>query len=326
MLRAYDFSKFKGAGSMSRTNSLNQKENEIAERLVMRLREKEDKSGNDAESCVVCGSKHTMNFFEKWGVIYHRCEECNSIFVKTVAEIMEEYKQNKELIALRTSPTYQAEERENRDIVWEELIDWVKFRSFRYMGRNKGLDVIDYGNRYKGLVLKIRESNLCDKYELRESILQESGQDCVEQADIVLYFNKIQQSIQPLEDLKEAYSVLKDDGLLFFSTRIGTGFDILTLKGEAKVFPYEHVLLPSLDGLKMLLREAGFKMLEYSTPGRKDIEYVCEHREAIDPDNAFLKYMVENGDETVFSDFQRFLQKSGLSSHAQIVAKKEKQK
>lgn len=326
MLKAYDFSKFKGAGSMSRTNSLNQKENEIAERLVMQLKEKEDKSGNGAESCVVCGSGHTMEFFEKWGVMYHRCKECNSIFVKTMPEILEEYKRNEDLTTLRTSPRYQAEESENRDIVWEELIDWVKFRSFRYMGRNKELDVIDYGNRYEGLVSKIKESDLCGRYELRESILHESGEDQVDQADIVLYFNKIQQSIRPLEDLKEAYSALKDDGLLFFSTRIGTGFDILTLKGEAKIFPYEHVLLPSLDGLKMLLKEAGFKMLEYSTPGRKDIEYVCEHKDAIDPHNAFLKYMVESGDETVFSDFQRFLQKSGLSSHAQIVAKKEKQK
>lgn len=324
MLKAYDFSKFKGTGSMSRTNSLNHKENEIAEKLVLQLQGKESKSVSNTENCMVCGSRHVIDFFEKWGVIYYRCKDCNSIFMRTTPEILEEYKLNKDLIALRTSSRYQMEESENRDIVWEELVDWVKFRSFRYMGRNKGLDVIDYGNRYEGLISKIKESDLCDKYELRESILGETEKTRIDQADIVLYFNKIQQSLQPLKDLKEAYTALKDDGLLFFSTRIGTGFDILTLKGEGKVFPYEHVFLPSLDGLKMLLEEAGFKMLEYSTPGRRDIEYVCEHKNAIDPNDVFLEYMLETGDEIVFSDFQRFLQKSGLSSHAQIVAKREK--
>jgi len=339
MLKAYDFSKYKGAGSMSRINSFNGKENEIAQRLVAGLQNgreaenfrsdsvvKTQKDQKNDNLCTVCGSEEFTVFFVKWGVRYYRCQKCSSIFIKTSSDVLNAYKNNKELIQLRTSLEYQMEESENRDIVWEELVDWVKFRSFRYIGRNTDLKVIDYGNRYQGLVLKWKASGLCGEYELRESILNKDKEYKVEKADIVLYFNKLQQSLKPLEDLKEAYDALEEEGLLFFSTRIGTGFDILTLRGDAKIFPYEHVLLPSLDGLQKILREAGFQMLEYSTPGRKDIEYVCEHKEAIDPGNVFLRYMVENGDETVFSDFQRFLQKSGFSSHAQIVAKKQKKK
>lgn len=95
-----------------------------------------------------------------------------------------------------------------------------------------------------------------------------------------------------------------------------------TLKSDAKIFPFEHVLLPSVDGLKMLLSRAGFTMLEYSTPGRRDVEFVHDHRDSIPPDNLFLRYMIDHGDETAFAEFQRFLQKNGFSSHAQIVAKK----
>lgn len=330
MLKAYDFSKYKGAGSMSWTNSLNQQENEIAKRLVTKLQNSfrpaaADASGKDTQlhRCVVCDSDHTGVFFQKWGVTYYRCEACGSIYVKAGQEMLDTYKNDKELIRLRTSVEYQEEESRNREIVWEELVDWVKFRSFRYTGKNRNLKVIDYGNRYEGLVAKLLASGMCREYELRESVLDRDEGTKIEKADIVLYFNKLQQSLQPLEDLKEAYDALQDDGLLFFSTRIGTGFDILTLRGDAKIFPYEHVLLPSLDGLRRMLKETGFQMLEYSTTGRKDMEYVCEHKESIDPGNFFLRYMVEHGDETAFSDFQRFLQKSGLSSHAQIVAKKE---
>ncbi len=322
MLKAYDFSKFREAGSMSGSNSFNREENETARRLVTRLVEKEQETDH---TCTVCGSSHTVLFFEKWGVPYYRCEKCDSIFVKTSPEILNRYKKYDALIQLRTSPEYQQEESSSRSLVWEELVDWVRFRTFRYSGKNENLHVIDYGNRYEGLVDLIRKSGLCSRYELRDSILNSENGEQITDADIILYFNKIQQSLQPLLDLKETYDALKPDGLLFFSTRIGTGFDILTLKGEAKIFPYEHVLLPSLQGLQILLKKAGFQMLEYSTPGRKDIEYVCEHKEAIGPDSCFLKYMIERGNEVTYTDFQRFLQKSGLSSHAQIVAKKEKQ-
>ncbi len=338
MLKAYDFSKYKGAGSMSWTNSLNQKENEIAKRLVTQLEmkfpaETADPTAEKAADiygkngrqspCTVCGSGQTEVFFRKWGVVYYRCQSCGSIYVKTAQEILDIYKKDKELIRLRTSKEYQEEESRNREIVWEELVDWVKFRSFRYIGKNRNLKVIDYGNRYQGLAEKLQASGMCREYELRESILPMDQGTKIEKADIVLYFNQLQQSLHPQEDLKKAYEALEDKGLLFFSTRIGTGFDILTLRAEAKIFPYEHVLLPSREGLQMMLKETGFQMLEYSTPGRKDMEYVCEHKESVDPGNVFLRHMVEHGDEATFSDFQRFLQKSGLSSHAQIVAKKE---
>lgn len=319
MLKAYDFSKYKGAASMSRVNSFNKQENEIAETLVKSILAEDVSCG---KQCTVCGSDDTVPFFEKWGVIYYRCNVCNSIYVKASEESLKKYKQNKDLINLRTSEAYQKEEMENRDLIWEELLDWVKFRTFRYVNKKDGLNIIDYGNRYKELVLRIRESDLCKKYELRESILDNIECDKIDKADIILYFNKIQQSLNPLMDLKEAYEALDENGLLFLSTRIGTGFDILTLKSEAKIFPYEHVLLPSVDGLKNLLEEVGFTMLEYSTPGRKDVEYVHDHVEAIVEDNLFVKYMMEHGDETAFAEFQRFLQKSGFSSHAQIVAKK----
>lgn len=321
MLKAYDFSKYKGLGNMSRVNSFNKQENELAEKLVQSILSETELCEKE---CTVCGSKEVHPFFEKWGVNYYLCNECDSIYVKTSEESMEKYKNNEALINLRISDAYQNEETENREVSWEELLDWVKFRTFRYIGKRTGLKVVDYGNRYKDFVNKIQESDLCSQYELRDSILKDVVCDSIEKANIIFYFNKLQQSLNPLKDLKEVYDILEDDGLLFLSTRIGTGFDILTLKSEAKIFPYEHVLLPSVEGLSKLLREAGFTMLEYSTPGRLDVEYVHEHKDSIDSDNLFVKYMIEHGDETIFAEFQRFLQKSGFSSHAQIVAKKEK--
>ena len=93
------------------------------------------------------------------------------LYVKAGQEILDTYKKDEELIRLRTSKEYQEEESRNRAIVWEELVDWVKFRSFRYIGKNRNLKVIDYGNRYKGLADKLLASGMCREYELRDSIL-----------------------------------------------------------------------------------------------------------------------------------------------------------
>lgn len=320
MLKAYDFSKYKGAASMSKVNSFNLLENEIAESLVKSIHA--DDNGPRSRKCTVCGSEDISVFFEKWGVPYFRCASCDSIFVSVSPDALTTYASNEELIRLRTSRDYQNEETSIRSIVWEELLDWVRFRTFRYIGRKSGLSIIDYGNRYKDFAFKILNSDFCSLYELRDSILQDVPSQHLIKADIIFYFNKIQQSLDPLSDLKDAFDALNDNGLLFFSTRIGTGFDILTLKNDAKIFPFEHVLLPSVDGLKKLLSDAGFTMLEYSTPGRRDVEYVHDHKDSISPDNLFVKYMIEHGDETAFAEFQRFLQKNGFSSHAQIVAKK----
>mgnify|MGYP003816250769 CR=1 FL=1 len=140
----------------------------------------------------------------------------------------------------------------------------------------------------------------------------------------MLYLNKIQQSIDPVEDLRALHDSMKEDGLLFLSTRVGTGFDILTLQQNiTNVFPYEHVLLLSKEGLQMVLSKAGFRVLEISTPGLLDLQYVLDNREGIEKNNLFIRYLIETADSNTLTEFQRFLQKGGLSSYAQVIAARE---
>lgn len=275
-------------------------------------------------SCAVCGSKNAELFFKKWGVSYYRCRECETIFVYVDEAVLEQYKNDNRLIGFRTGVEYQKEAAERRDIFWDELLDWISFRTYRHKGVNKELDVLDYGNRYQQFVNRIQNSGLCKSYTLKESILLSEFQqeELSKKADVVLYLDKIQQSAHPAEDLREVNARLKEDGLLFLSTRMGTGFDILTLKEHAQIFPYEHVLLPSGKGLELVLNQTGFKVLEYSTPGQMDVGYVRSQVEYIDESNYFFKFLMRNGDTATMREFQRFLQKSGMSSHGHIVAKK----
>lgn len=320
MLRAYDYAEVKQKTTEIQNAGLFRKEKGIALKYVL-----DHPNDKKRGVCPVCGSKHTKFIFSRWDVDYLFCDECCSIFIPVEEEMIQNYLDIKEMKELRLGTEYQEQAELRRADIWDELVMWAKYRIYRYLGKNTGLDVIDYGNRYVGSVERFRNSGICRRYELRDSILQVET-DKVEMADIILYMNQLQHEVNPAATLKALKNNLKEDGLLILNTRLGSGFDILTLKGSMdSVFPYEHIMLPSKKGLEMILEEAGFQLLEITTPGTRDMESVLRNQERIEESNFFVKYLMRVADKTILADFQRFLQKSGLSSFAQVVAKVRKQ-
>lgn len=323
MLKAYDYVEYSPDSSSLQNPQYFEKELELAQSVVKQIYRKKRESC----CCPACCSSRISHFCEKWKVEYLHCDDCETVFAAVGREELEQYRQSEELMEFRVSEEYQQEAAQKREITWMESADWITFRAFRYLGKNTGLSVLDIGNRYEGYVSMVKGLPLTGSYTLKESILnkrcllktytEETGK-----ADIVLYLNQIQQSLKPLEKLQEIYAEMKPGALLFFSTRMGTGFDVLTLKEHSKIFPYEHVFLPSKKGMEILLSEAGFQILEYSTPGRMDVGTVVRQTDKIAGDNYFIRSLMRNGDKSSLAEFQRFLQKSGMSSYAQIVAQK----
>lgn len=278
-----------------------------------------------SEYCPVCDDRNVQPFFVKWGVIYYRCEKCGSIYMRCDAKMLKAYKTYEPMLSLRLSEEYQADATNMRDETWTDFLAWLAVRTFRFLHKKEGLDIIDVGNRYEGFSSKIASTELCGRYERIKSILGDTPNCEINKADIVLYLNQLQQSLNPAEDLNELRSLLKDDGLLILNTRAGSGFDILTLKGRnEKIFPYEHVLLPSVDGLVTILGRTGYKVLEVTTPGVMDMNYILANKGSVPRDDLFARYLVENAEPSALQEFQRFLQKYCLSSFVQIIARKEK--
>lgn len=317
MLKAYDYGEIKAGTQELQNVELFNREKSEALKFVLA----HQNIGKTKVKCPVCGTEHVRYIFSRWDVDYLFCEECCSIFVPVKQELIDEYLQSEELKKIRLSSEYQEQANLRRAYIWDEFIMWVQYRIYRYLGRNTGLDVIDYGNRYVGNVERFRNSGICKNYELRNSILSIQT-EMVDKADVVLYLNQLQHESNPVSTLKNLKKSLKDDGILILNTRLGSGFDILTLKGGMdSLFPYEHIMLPSRKGLEKILDDAGFELLEITTPGTRDMEAVLKNQERIEDGNFFIKYLLKTADKATLTDFQQFLQKSGLSSFAQVVAK-----
>ena len=72
--------------------------------------------------------------------------------------------------------------------------------------------------------------------------------------------------------------------------------------------------------MQILLRQAGFEMLELTTPGLMDMKYIQNLKHKIPSDQYFLRYIMETGDELLLERMQGFLQRNNLSSHLRCVA------
>ena len=300
MLKAYDYAEVKPNTTELQNAGLFNKEKSAALRFVLA-----NPSHKEEKKCPVCGSAHTRYIFSRWDVNYLFCEDCCSIYVPVEDELISKYLELEEMRNIRISDEYQQQAELRRADIWDELVMWAQYRIYRYLGKNTG-------------------SGICGKYELKNSILPIKTEK-VDKADVILYMNQLQHETNPAATLTNLKDSLKDDGILILNTRLGSGFDILTLKGGMdSIFPYEHIMLPSRKGLEKILQDAGFELLEITTPGTRDMESVLRNKDRIEDGNFFVKYLLNTADKSVLSDFQQFLQKSGLSSFAQVVAKVRK--
>ena len=265
--------------------------------------------------CPLCESEETDRFAEIGGAQYHRCRICWSLFLNVSEDVIHKYRDYKPLNSFRESRIYQETARQKREAIWREQLFWVEFRSARYLQPLRELSVIEIGGRFKGFSEIIKAS--CAQYSQHRTIELIQGL-----SDVVLYFGSMQLEVSPTKALYMIHKHLGDNGLLFLSTRVSTVFDILTLKGNVNsLYPYDSSTIPSIEALELILNKTGFDLLEISTPGTLDVRYVVENSSKLERGDLFTRYLIEKADNTVRSEFQRLLQKSAMSSHAQLVAR-----
>lgn len=312
MLRAYDYvENTVDRDAIQKTERFND-ELKLARRAVEHSAKVEIE--NDI-ICPGCESRKVSVFFCKWNVAFLRCEECGTIFVPVDNDTLFNYQNDKDLMSFRTSEEYQLEAKEKRMFSWQEILDWIIFRCYRYLGKKENLYIATGGDRYIAFSNLIKQSALCGNYKNIKDVQ-------ANEADIAISLNLIHQKNSPSKHLLELNKVLKKDGLLFLSARIGTGFDILALKEYSYIYPYDYISLLSKNALEKRLNEAGFELLDYSTPGCMDVSTVWKKQAFIANNESFIKTLMRECDERALGEFQRFLQKTGMSSYAHIVAKK----
>jgi hypothetical protein len=279
--------------------------------------------GGQARACPACGGDG-RDAFQRLGFTYQACARCASLFVSPApaSERLEAYQHES------------AAERFWRD---ELLTATANVRSRHAVGpraqwvavtaaarRGTGVDVAvlgDHvavrGDRAPAIVETLRRSSVV------RTCAAAPADAPAPSADVVVAFDVLERRLDLSGALARARALVREGGLLFVTTLSGSGFDVRLLRGATpSIVPPIHLQLLSRAGWIAALERAGFRLVEYSTPGELDVQAVMEacRADASIELPAVLDELVRHEDPAIARGFQELLQQAGLSSHVQLVA------
>ncbi len=275
--------------------------------------------------------------FRLQGFIYNECSECGSLYVspRPTREALEEYYRDSKASRYRV-------EHYDRDTAKARRIHLLRFhanwlgRWMNEMGNPEARGYADLATHLPLIFEEVRSLGLFDSFwsvnplAALEAECEAHGVEIAREPlsglGTLTAFEKVENEFSPYELFCGAAEMLADRGMLFFTTRTISGFDLQVLWDKALyIFVPEHLNLLSLEGLTQLVDRSGFELVELSTPGQLDLE-LAAHADAQDPSvelQRFARRLIEHDDDEAREDFQAFLQKHRLSSHARVAASKK---
>ena len=157
-----------------------------------------------------------------------------------------------------------------------------------------------------------------------ESIAEQVGAEYRDFADMVVCFEVLEHTYEPLDFLNSLCRLVKPGGMVFISTLCIDGFDLQTLWDQSsQIYPPSHINFLSVRGFQNLFQRAGLVDVNISTPGKLDVDIVrnaLQKNPELLKDNRFLQHVIV--DENKADIFQKFLAENQLSSHAWVSGKK----
>jgi hypothetical protein len=177
-------------------------------------------------------------------------------------------------------------------------------------------------------VVTVSEMGLVIAHTAQDHLGESGAEHSIDKArdvQVAVLLESLDRVDDPGAVLQTVYRCLGDGGLIFVTALVSSGFDVSVLGlRNLYIYPPDRTNCFSLRGLELLVRRAGFSLLEVSTPGVLDVEIVRAHI-GYDPSiplSVFERQLVE-ADNQSRAAFQEFLQQRRLSSFARVVARKQ---
>ncbi|OGQ88408.1 MAG: hypothetical protein A2512_05745 [Deltaproteobacteria bacterium RIFOXYD12_FULL_56_24] len=294
-------------------------------------------------SCPACGAAGSEQAFEKYGFSFKSCNGCKTLYMspRPSEEVMADYYRNSENYAYWAEHIFPASESARREKIHKPWLARVLAYCDRFqVGRGTLLEIGPGFGTFSSLAIEQRAfarvmaveptPELAEACRRRgvvvfEKRVEDLAEGEIAEADVVAAFEVIEHLFEPSRLLTGISRVLRPGGLLVLSCPNGQGFDVAVLGPGSKAVDTEHVNLFNPTSLSLLVRTCGFEVLEVSTPGRLDAEFVHDvivRGEYDVTGQPFLRRVLLDEWERLGSDFQQFLADHQLSSHLWLVARK----
>jgi SAM-dependent methyltransferase len=301
--------------------------------------------GNESSceiSCVACGAEESGKQFEKNGFSYARCYRCGTLYQtpRPSEKIFETFYRDSESSRYWAEVFFPSVAEIRREKIFrprvKKLRQWCKEHHIHIqrlidVGAGYGILIEEWQRMDPDVILVAVEPSAHLAAECRSKGI-EVVEDVAENvtgldgwADMVTCFEVLEHVHDPLNFIYVLKKLLRPGGILFMSTLCIDGFDLQVLWDRSiQISPPHHINFPSLKGLETLFNRAEFKNIEISTPGQLDVDIV---RNAVKKDAGLLKeqrFLAALLESSAADNFQSFLVKNRLSSHAWVYSIKPK--
>jgi hypothetical protein len=293
-------------------------------------------AGEYLNHCPACAHETHRSKFTKLNYTYRECAKCHTLFLspRPTIEMLKEFYATSKGIKFWNSIILQ-ETKARKKYVFSPRIRWLL--STADINDLKKIKYLDYYSKYIYLFENIIEkSGFSEFYTFKpdhqiSDFLNLKGVKTISEMkssyfSIITAFEIIDRFYNPNKILKALHNALIRNGLLFVTTISASGFDLRILKERSRsIVPPIHLNIFSVEGIITMLENSGFEISELSSPGSLDVDLVSSASEKwsslqLPP---IIDDIINNRDQEIKREFQEFLQRSLLSSHMRIVAKKK---
>ena len=294
-------------------------------------------------NCPGCCSDKSRLAFRKFDLEYHECDRCKSIYVSprpSESDLIDFYRNSPTAIFWREQ-IFPKTSAARKDKIFRPQVRWLLDVIDRYRPTAQNGIILGYHSELLIEELLDQEKELFDitvtaptadiEFEGRSypgiAIQPKPIEELSSFApvDVFLAFDILDRCAIPEDLFAAVCDALSPGGLVLANTTLGSGFDLQILWDRSdSIYPPDRLNLFSVEGVMALVERHGFEVIEFSTPGRFDVDIV---KRAIENDpngdwDRFVRYLVENRDERAMKAFQDYLQAYRLSSFGRLVLRK----
>lgn len=293
--------------------------------------------------CPACDGWDTRFKFEKNGIRYEECTNCETFFVnpRPSPAVLEWFYRDSPNYAYWNEVIFPASEAVRREKIFLPRVNRLIEICGKYDVRTDAL--LDVGAGFGTFCTELKSRNLFGRVVAVEptrnlaQTCRERGLEVIEKPveqielgagegfDVVANFEVIEHLYDPGRFIADMDRLLRPGGLLVITCPNGKGFDIEVLGTVSNTVDHEHLNYFNPASLSGLLAAQGLEVLESSTPGRLDSDLVRNRILSGEFDvsrQPFLKRVLIDQWDRLGEPFQGFLIDNGISSNMWLVARK----
>jgi Methyltransferase domain len=288
--------------------------------------------------CPACGQKG-QHAFRKKGFDYEQCHRCGTLYVnpRPTLDSFTRYYQQSDSARFWATTFYRVTADARREKLWKPkakmVWDILKDKNASHhqlidIGGGYGIFAEEFG-KLSGKTVSVIEpgpllAGICRSKGLTvvECFLEAvQTEQLPEGPRTFVSFELFEHLHEPGSFVKSLMGLMEIGDFFLFTTLSGMGVDIQALWEDSKsVSPPHHLNFFNPYSVRLLLERLGLEVLQITTPGKLDVDILCNNAEHIK--DRFWKSFVKYADEHQREQWQSLISDSGWSSHMMVLARK----